>query len=586
VNFYKVHIKVKKDGQYLTTVESQIEILKDSARQKEGLMRIKYHENSGKFRILTAKTINPKKTILVSNKDIELKPLASSGPGFDVTSQATVAFPDVNVGSKLYIKYEKENKKPTVPGLFSHLETIGWHEYIQNFEFSFISDVPIYYEIHDPDKSIETLAHGNSVLLKSKGPLYRELREEENALISGDSLTWIGVTTAKNWQDLPKSTIQKYEEEINSSLPSKFENILKNAQTKNNNIDQINTVTSALVENIRYVGDWRLVKGAFHPRTLAVIAESGFGDCKDFTVSTGAILKKLGFDVHAAWVSRGKEIYFHPLDLPVLAINHAIVYAKKDNQVYWIDPTNISSFAQGMRDDIEDRPAIVLFPDGAQQQRTPAVKVSQGDIGTLLNLDFSSSDFIKGRGEMTLKGSASMAMTGAELASDKKNLDYTLVRWATNKGNLSSWKVGNYNLKSRVVTDFNTSFEFQEPWRPLLTSAGQGYTIPALSYIQYFQNRREQRVSTINLFGPSQKHQEYHLRGRRIRLPKDLECQGTSEWADYHRHLYKKSDDVILADDFKLKVKTISANAIATKEYGDFQEKLLSCMQDTVIIFE
>ncbi|MGZ3797301.1 MAG: DUF3857 domain-containing protein [Pseudobdellovibrionaceae bacterium] len=585
-NFIKCHVEVKKDGTRVTTVESQIEILKDSARVEKGLARLNYNESSGSFKILVAKTINPEKTLIVSKKNIELKPLASAGQGFDTKSQATIAFPDVKVGSKLYLKYEERVQHPWVPGFFDFIDRIGWHEYVQSFEYSFNSEVPLYYEIHDPEKSIETLAKGNSVVFKSKAPIYRELKEEENALISGDSLTWIGVTKAKSWKDFPKNTIQKYETEINSYLPAKFENILKEAQTKNNNIDQINAVTSALVEKIRYVGDWRLIKGAFHPRSLSSISESGYGDCKDFTVSTGAILKKMGYEVHAAWVSRGENIFFAPLHLAVLSINHAIVYARKDGHEYWIDPTNINSFAQGVRKDIENRSAIVLFPEGAQELHTPALNLSQSEVHVSLQLDFSSKDSIKGQGEFNLKGRAAEPMAGAELSSDKKNLDYILIKWATNDPNLLSWKAGDYELKSRAVKDFGTSFEFKKAWNPILTSAGQGYSIPTPSYIHEFQNRRDQRVSSLNITSPFQAHHEYHIKGRKVRLVKDIECQGSSEWADYHRRLYKESNEAVLKDDFALKVKTISAAAMATKEYGDFQEKLLSCMQEAVMIFE
>ena len=64
---------------------------------------------------------------------------------------------------------------------------------------------------------------------------------------------------------------------------------MRRAREKKTDVEQLNAVTSGVAESIRYVGDWRLVKGAFNPRPLATIARSGYGDCKDFTVTAGAI---------------------------------------------------------------------------------------------------------------------------------------------------------------------------------------------------------------------------------------------------------------------------------------------------------
>lgn len=585
INFEKIRIKIKKDGTYIVQTEKQMEILKESARINNGLTRLTYNENANQFKILEARTINPEKTIPVPKKDIETKPLASSGPGFDTTTQVTVAFQDVNVGSKLYLKYEKIITKPQIPGLFNYLSIVGMSEYVQDFEFSATSEIPFYYEINDPEKSFEIVTGHNSFRAKLKKPGYRAVLEEDYALLVNSSVIWIGVTTLKSWREFPRKTMLKYEETMNSPLPEKLEKILKTAQEKTTEIDQMNAVTSSLADAVRYVGDWRAVNGAYHPRSLSAIAKSSYGDCKDFTVSTGAILKKLGFEVHAAWIARGKDMILSPLKLPVLDVNHAILYAKKNEREYWIDATNPTSFAQGSYEDISGRPAIVLFPDGAKQLQVPKMQASDGSIDVKIDLDFSNDEVIAGQGEFSLLGNMAESTTGYELSTDKQSIDYALVTWATNRKNLISWDFANYNLKSRIVKDFKTSFKFKEPWFPLVTSAGPGYSIPPMIYVDYFQGRNQQRVAAINLPTLSQIHQQYHIKGRTVQLPKELECKGSSEWADFSRRFSKVKDGLILTDDFKMKAKTISPVAVNSAEFSAFKIKLVSCMQNAVIVF-
>src|SRR5581483_6589222 len=103
--------------------------------------------------------------------------------------------------------------------------------------------------------------------------------------------------------------------------------------------------------------DWKTVDGQYVPHDLSHIAELKLGDCKDFSAATAAILKKLGLDAHIALTNRGVYYDGKADELPTeSSFNHAIVYVKADERVYWIDPTNTASFAGGMFSDIADRP--------------------------------------------------------------------------------------------------------------------------------------------------------------------------------------------------------------------------------------
>jgi transglutaminase-like putative cysteine protease len=588
VNFERNDYQVRKNGSYKVLVERQIEILKDKARVDLGLMRLNYDAHNSSLKVLEAKTINGERSVPVLKKHIETKPLASSGPGFDVTNQVTIAFPDVSVGSKLYVKYEREVKSPFVPNTFWVHETYGWKEWIQDLRVTLQSEVPLFAQSHDPEKilTIEKSVDGKRIAMRMKKPIFKMVVEEDNVSPDPNVLPWFAVSTMKDWTQVPPSTVQAYEQAIHSALPARFLPILERARTVANETDQINTVTSMLADQVRYVGDWVPTKGAFHPRKLETIAQTGFGDCKDFSVSTAAILEKLGYEVHGAWISRGRELVFSPLELPTLDFNHAIVYAKKGDREFWIDPTNFTSFAQGIFPDIADRRVLVLDPKKPELKRTPPLQATQSGLEVSTALKFRPDSLIDGSGEVKLQGTAMLSVTGWQMTYSKQQMDYMLISWLTNVGKILSWKFDDYSLNSRVVSDFKTPYSYQEQWRPIQTSAGTGYLIPAPPDSNYFQFKRDQRVSGIQLPDPIRWRRSFTFSGKSSLLKSPIECSDKSEWIDFSRRIQKTAAGVEFSEEIVLKKSVIPASAIQTKEFGRLHDSLTSCLQQAVIVFE
>ena len=365
LNFENVRYRIDGSARYTVEVEREVSILKDSERTNMGLFRTVYDAHASDFDLLEAYTKNGDKTLRVLPQHVEIKPLASSGPGFDEQRQVTIGFREVNVGSRVYVRYRREVRKAPIPGLFAVEYPLGWGELVRGGEISFDSELPLFFELNDPDHYLEAQQEqkGKRYLLtiRLKKPVYRTVLEEEDTLMSPRALPWLAVSTVERWADFPAATPLAYENIIRAGeLPALFAPIYEKAKKEEGAIAQINSVTSSLAALVRYVGDWAPVEGLNHPRSLQTVADTGFGDCKDFTTVTATILRKLGFETHAAWVNRGKGWVISPISLPTSAYNHAIVYAKKDGKEYWIDPTNTTSFAQGIYPDIANRARVFL----------------------------------------------------------------------------------------------------------------------------------------------------------------------------------------------------------------------------------
>src|SRR5262249_19826907 len=151
--------------------------------------------------------------------------------------------------------------------------------------------------------------------------------------------------------------------------------------------------------------DWRTLKGQWVPRPLETIARSKFGDCKDFAVSVATILKSIGIDARVAWVLRGWGPVLDSYRLPSLyRFNHAIVHLNVGDRVYWLDGTNVASFAQGVPVDIADRPALVLDPGASELARVSRTPTEDFSYSFHQGMDFSGGDGVRVEGAFSSRG--------------------------------------------------------------------------------------------------------------------------------------------------------------------------------------
>ena len=361
-----LNIEIHKDGTYEMKMNRLTQILKESARTSMGVSHHIYDPEVADFQFVKGETRNGDSVISVSKKFIEDKSLASGAEGFDSRNQLTVAFPDVKVGSKIYEAYRSNVNKIPVPGFYSQRYFFGINELEKNSTVHFHSEVPLFLEKNDPLNRLDITEEKNGryfdLVVKLKGPIYTHVLHERNYSINEKDKTWILVSNKKSFSEVMEPLASKYEAVLASPLPPEFQKIVQEAKKEQTPSEQFNKVTSSLAELVRYVGDWREIKGAYEPHALASIVNTKFGDCKDFAVSTAAMIRALGYKANVVAIERSREPT--PLTtLPLMsAFNHAMVRAVVENKVQWIDPTNFQSFAQGRFEDVADRDALVLEP--------------------------------------------------------------------------------------------------------------------------------------------------------------------------------------------------------------------------------
>ena len=280
-----------------------------------------------KFELVKAETINGQLATPVPNDMIEDQPSAGDTTAFDRQNQVKVAFPRVGIGSKVHLAYAMKNFKVAFPGTFAERLSFGAEGYERGSVSTFDSELPLYYAVTDPTKSLEVTSSERNghyfVEIKLTKPIYTAVLDEPQSYHGDLPLTEVVVSTAKTYAPFAMAVMKDYEAVLGAPLPPPYERILTKAKAAKTLEGKINVVVSGLQEELRYMGDWRTVAGEMVPRPLTQASESRFGDCKDFSAATVALLRRLGVVAHVAWVER-QDVAMPLPKLPLLFSNHAI----------------------------------------------------------------------------------------------------------------------------------------------------------------------------------------------------------------------------------------------------------------------
>jgi hypothetical protein len=246
--FYNENLIINKDGTTEAVIEIQEQILKESARSYATNYKFIYDGISSDITLIEAKTINNGQEFPVTKDRIEDKTLASIGHGFDEQRQLLISYPNIGIGSKIYLKYKYTVKKPALSGVFSKLLYFGMGSYCQSAKITVSSELPLHIMVNDSDASLNIVKNKEDNFQKLditlKKPIYKAVTDEPcSGLLDSNHLVWLSLSTLANWEELAHKVDTDYNEVINQPLPKLFSDIAKTAAEAKGDKDKIDTVT-------------------------------------------------------------------------------------------------------------------------------------------------------------------------------------------------------------------------------------------------------------------------------------------------------------------------------------------------------
>ncbi|MCC8371605.1 MAG: DUF3857 domain-containing protein [Rickettsia endosymbiont of Pseudomimeciton antennatum] len=579
--FYNKYINVNPNGTSETIMEMQVKILKESGREAFSQYRLTYNENSSAISILEAKTIYHGQEYTVTKNMIENKSLVYPGKGFDQLKQITISFPKAELGAEIYLKYKEVETKVPVDNFYGTNLFYGGGGYWQASHTKINSKLPLNIKVNDPKGVLKVIKDGESdfhsaeIILEK--PVYDALTNEpNNGILNIKHTTWVSLSSLTKWQDLAKQLAPGYSNVIDQPLPAIFMNIAESAADKNTDEEKINFVTSALNEKIQYMGDWRTVSGRFFPRDLEKIASSQIGDCKDFSASTAAILQKLDYKVQPIIVMRGITNFSNPDALPNMEnFNHAMLkVTNKKGKIYWIDPTNLVSMAQGIFPDVANKIALLL--DTQEGGYTKIAAIQPENSQTILRNELViQNNIVKASGQVDLKGEAASNLAGQGLyASTEQLKDFTFRMLSGEYLNEEDKKFLELpDLTSRIVKDLTIKYALQQRNRISKTNVGAALSLRA-SRLNDITDTSFDQISDIFIGVPETNKKYMTIKNIIVKDCKKLNFEIDTPWIYVNRSCKYQNKDTLFTDIITIKKSLITQEELKTSQYKNLKTKL------------
>ena len=591
IDFYNSDIEVQKDGKFTNLVESQTTILNEVGREGYGSQTLIFTKDVSNIEILEAKTILGGVEYKLENKDIEIKPLASSEKGFDQKYQILLAFPQVVVGSKLYLKYKETVTTPIISNHYENRFTYGISQYTKNSKIKLTSYIPFDYLVNDPDKNLEVqFVQDKSkkiLIISQKKPIFYQISNEPySTMLDRRKLSSIYVSTFKSFDELAKILAPNYERAINQILPKLYKDIIAEATKITKEEDQINYVISELNNKIRYMGSWQTVKGKIYPRNLEEITATGFGDCKDFSVSTASMLHRLGYKVNSILVFRENHYIENPTVLPSLLFNHAILVAtSKSGKTYWLDPTNFVSMSSGIFPDISNRKSLILDSKSPKYESTPSIDPNHS-VNFLDTIFSINEEFINLECNIKLLGERAINITGSELTTSKIALEEDIITYFSGESKPIDKSIDLPDLKSRIVKDIAFNFLIKKENDFFISNLGEAIPLTHLAH-QWINNivkLSDDVVGVLYISDPTTYNYKTTIKNYTAQNIENLNFELDSKWFKAKRECSQVGDDIVIKETTILLNPVILPEDLKNEEFATIKKKIKQYMLGSVLV--
>lgn len=581
----RVLITVKKDGSSTRDVETIYRIQSEDAVETFSHERIEYNSATDKLELITAETINGNQIIKVDESAIEDRDKGDS-KDYDAIRVRSVIFPQVEVGSKIHLRYKKTDLKSIVPGRWSTYYSVEPGIFVKNFRLEIRSELPLYHDVRDPGRYLRIESQSRlHVILTSRKQIPGEVFAEKEPAFHPDRISEIWLTTERSWSSFFEPIRDGFEKVLKAVDQAKIGKALPSGRGKTE-ADRALKLLARVTKDYRYFGDWRRVDGGFTPRSLKDILHSHYGDCKDLSTLMVAALRKMGIEAQVALVYRGENAYgeYPDMKLPAMEqFNHAIVYARLDGQDRWLDPTN-AVVSLGSLYDIAGRQALILNTEFERKRIPPSTPAQYEEK---YDFQYHQRDLSEWDVKMGLKF---LSMAAYELGIDlisvsKSRIISGILQIYTDGLEVRSYKFSKVTVPNRIIGDLD--YRFQIRTGPVT------YKSKESNFYPFSENRftsialeYEGRESDIKL----------HYRPYRIEINRVFEgaklvetskdCKLESPWISIERQVAEIQSGVRMSQVTLLKKTFIRKHEYRTPEFQKLLVDLKRCFYRTGMLIE
>jgi hypothetical protein len=588
VEKFNVEYEVFKNGAWNQTVEYVTRVQSEDAKANTSLFPIEYNAFTDTVEVLEAFTQNGKEKITVDPSAIEDRDKGES-KDYDVQKVRSVVFPQVQIGSKLHIKYRIKTTKPLIEDRWSMQFSLGPGYYaIEKLSLKVKSEVPIFYVAQDRRDLVAIKQPTNKTLeLKNIKLIPGWVHAEKDPVFHPGGNTEIFLSTHKEWPEFFTGLGAEYEKILNVALPKDMLEWTKQAAKKKTNPEKINFLMEKLSKDFRYFGDWRRHNGGFVPRPLLEISKSRYGDCKDLSALLTAMLRALKMEAQVALVRRGGNPWGIEPDYKLPGMNyfnHAVVHVQDGTKEYWLDPTNPVMSLKAYPD-ISGRPSWLLSGQG-RFVRLPEARPEEFEHNHEYEYHFKDIDTVKVRVKADLKDLAPFDLSNDLMLSPRTAVLSDTLEYFSEGQEIKSHSFIVEPKTDRLLKDMRVDLEYEAG--RVTFSAGQAsfWVIPD-GFLQGAFYETEDRESDLQL-----SDQPYLFKGlRRLKDTKLVQeaparCTIDSDWMAMDRQVMSEGRDVLIRQSVSLKKPFITRAEFKSPAFKKLQEDTKRCFYRSGILIE
>lgn len=369
----KTNISVNESHLAVTQTYVAIAIHDAEASRDYSQIQISFDDHFEDLSLNFAQVLTPEGKIEAVAKDALQIQSPSQEDFYQDSKVLTFSLPNVRPGSVIEFQYKRVDTKAIVPGLFFARMTSNWWQPKAANQGGRL-DPMVYRDItidapSTMPLSIKTLGpkvfkHSSKIQGKRKHWYWQTNKLPEVKLQSWmpRDTNWtpqVMISSDKSWRSIV---------DWSKNLFSPHLKLDKNLQVEVDKIKKqqlapearVRAVYALLDERVRYVFA-HVGRGGYEPHSAPEVFKQGYGDCKDQTILSVALLNAL--DIKASPALVVTRDYGRPnLLLPGIYFNHMVTYipAQQGITETWLDTTGESLLYPGSNFSLEGQPALII----------------------------------------------------------------------------------------------------------------------------------------------------------------------------------------------------------------------------------
>lgn len=410
---------LQEDGHWLRRYYLSIRLNDLDAARDYGRIAIRFNHYYSDMELEFANTFSADGKVIALSKDALQNRITGGGQDFySDSSELVFSLPDVSPGTILEFQYIKKSKELAFPELYSVVSIPHWFQntagndswradFVHNYSYSFTypKDTSIHIKAFGGHtEKAKKQKTGNSTTLTWSMRNIAEITSEHWFPRKEKVYPELEVSTMVDWANIDRWTWEKVADklEITNSLQQAVASLELSPNASK--AEKIKAVYEYVQNNIRYVFA-HLGRGGYEPHFPTEVIRTRYGDCKDQTVLSVAMLRALGIEAYPALVETPRAGY-DDTSLVKLIFDHMIVYLPPQEGMpeLWMDTTGDRSLYPGLSAYLADQNAMIVNGKGGKLTHIP-----QSDTvnRVLMTIDYSVNPQGLTQADVTIEPSGS-----------------------------------------------------------------------------------------------------------------------------------------------------------------------------------